>query len=196
MGSPAAKELLPDPTGRPMILRPLLLARERGWKALVITRSKKKELIEYLDGLAAQGFPIQTQLIEPTTDWPHTLLCSEPHWAATNLVLLPDTEWDPPSVLDEMAEALSQVEVVFATHEVADLSTWGVMKNDLENLRLCEKPPLPNAGAAWGLYGFQRQTGRQVLEAQSRSTLDHHWEELRVSSRRFSLHRFRDFTRP
>lgn len=191
VGRPAAKELLVGSDGRAMILGPLEISQTLKWPALVITREDKRELIEFIESLGRVD--VQIQRIQATQDWPETILRSQDHWRKRNFVLLPDTEWEPLSILNQMFKA--KEDVVIATHEVEDLGTWGVMKKVANGLAICEKPKDLGPGRAWGVFGFTRDAGASLLEAQSLSTVDHEWRLLNLSAQEFLLRQFRDLTR-
>lgn len=192
-----AKELLLGPDGQPMIDFALNLARERNWPIHVLTRTEKSNLIDYLNHKKALGFRIEIQIVPPTPDWPHTLLRSQPFWRDENLVVLPDTVFAPVGMIDQMALALKQShQVCWAAHHVTDQSTWGVIEAvDLEHIRLCEKPSTPSPGWSWGLFGFRKEAGETLLEAQSRSTIDHQWQIVNLCGKGLNLTKFRDLTR-
>ncbi len=192
-GSPPAKELLPDPeTGRPLIEFALERAREANAEPLVITRSAKVELVA-----ALVEYGVETLSIEPSREWPDTLLQAEAQWCEHNLVLLPDTRYAPLDAAEKMFRALKGgADVVYATFDVEDFSTWGVIAKSGEAWSLAEKPAAASAGAmAWGIFGFQRGAGRALLEAKLESTVDHNWKLLRGEVATINLNSFVDLTR-
>src|SRR4051812_48128743 len=90
MGLPEAKEMLIGPEGTPLIEWSLSFCNKNGLKPLVISRPEKNSLNDYLRRIG-----VDTLLIEPSGEWPDTLLKSEELWAEKNLVLLPDTRFSP-----------------------------------------------------------------------------------------------------
>lgn len=200
MGSPAAKELLPDAYGQPLIQWALELAANRDWKAHVITRDSKQPLLEYLEKRKQAGLKLSIQLIEDSTEWPDTLLQSQPYWDDQNLVILPDTRFEPTTVLDELQETLARgADAAFALFDTPEFATWGVI--DPKQRRLCEKPQedaqalLAKGCKAWGAFGFQKNAGTELLSQMLASTFDHTWKTLPPRSQFVNLLTFEDLTR-
>lgn len=81
VGSPSAKELLPDEDGQPIIAWALRQVAKRGWHAHVITRPAKQPLLEYLEKQKNNGLSLSIQLIEGSSEWPDSLLQSRQHWS-------------------------------------------------------------------------------------------------------------------
>lgn len=197
-GRPEAKEMLERRAGEPLINWPLQLAQDRGWSAHVITRREKKSLINHIEDLRARSAAeIHIQLVEPTRDWPQTLLQSEPYWHNWNLVLLPDVEFYPVEVLDTLAAHMSpQWDVLWAEHLQSNLSSWGTFERKSDDqVALCEKPKPKRSGWAWGVYAFHRSVGKMILETQCRSTVDHIRRNLQLKGKGFRLETFVDLTR-
>lgn len=162
MGSPMSKELLPLRAGRPLIEAPLEWCADRHWPVLVITRQEKINLIEYLsrrenasdgEGLSAQrpkvrktsSSPVDTLLVSATKDWPDTLLASGDHWHEWNLVLLPDVDFAPLEILDQMAELMnSPKQLIVASHDVGVEAearrAWGFLRPTSTGVMIAEKP--------------------------------------------------------
>lgn len=147
-----SKELLIDPcTHEPIIKWSLDLCRKHHIEPLVITRKEKTDLIDYL---AQQG--VKTLIIEPSGEWPNSILASEHLWKENNLLLLPDTRFSPENSLKRVEDALELSKpVVFALHKVDDVSKWGC----IEEFCYTEKPKKTSEGWAWGLIGFQKDYG-------------------------------------
>lgn len=172
LGPIDAKEMLPreggceryDSAGRPLIELFLQMAIKTQVRAHVITRAEKKSLTDYLqsEGIKkqfglddnAKSSTLSVQTIEPTKDWPETLLRAQEFWGVYNVVCLPDTDFLPNNIVQEMFAALeNSADIVFATfqpeadRENKDIDlvykTWGVIGSDVanpENYYLCEKP--------------------------------------------------------
>ncbi len=192
VGSPLAKELLPHPkTQRPMIAE--CLARCPQGKRHVITRPEKTNLIEFLH---LHHPDVNIQLIENSKEWPETLLLSQPHWTARNVVLLPDTDFMPLNALPELASSLVQSAVGFATFEVNDPSVWGLVDFNNEGFAIAEKPrQAPHGAKAWGLLGFQASVGVKLLSYLLESTQNHQWKTFDFSFAQVNLESFCDWTR-
>lgn len=193
VGSPPAKELLPDPkTGEPLILWSLKEVDKRSWRAVVIVREEKLELINWLKQTSHT-----IHIVPPTKEWPDTILKSEEHWTEKNLLLLPDTRFGPVNTIDKLVEQLSEVSASFATFSASNYSTWGVLQKTENSYRLCEKPQESNFSEvqAWGLIAFQKQVGSLLFQNMLRSTLEHNWYSLPFKINTVPLDSFRDITR-
>jgi dTDP-glucose pyrophosphorylase len=206
VGSPAAKELFLGPSGSPLIAFGLEQARLRGWPVHVITRKEKFELIQYLQGYRQQtGIQLEIQLIEPSREWPDTLLKSEPYWGEKNLLCLPDTVFEPLEIWDDLATA--NVDLAAATFKPADFSTWGVFRTTAPSgsqigerrLWVCEKPQEQdvdtNTFQAWGILCWRKNAGQALLSAQLESGQDRKWRALNMTYKSFDLDLFQDVTR-
>ena len=197
VGSPAAKELLPDPVlGEPMILWSLRLCWQNGWLPVVISRQDKEGLNRYLQDLAQ---PLKILKISPSREWPDTVLQSSHSWAAKNLLLLPDTRFAPTSILPALVDALDENDLVWATFMQKTLDSWGVVGRDRDGYFHCEKPrTIPNelqSALAWGVIGFRQSAGRATFKALLDSTLSHQWFRLPFRETCLPLEHFRDLTR-
>jgi hypothetical protein len=200
MGSPEAKELFLRPEGTHLIDLGLQSAAERGWPMHVITRPEKKSLVLYLEKIPN----VSIQKIGPTFDWPETLLASEPYWQEWNLVFLPDMDFKPRNVLDEMAAKMTGAnEVVTANHLVKDASQWGILWPEAGaapadfGIRVGEKVPINSSEPrwAWGIYAFRKSVGRALLQAQLESCRDHRLKHLALKATAVPLTEFQDLTR-
>lgn len=126
-GAPEAKEMLPGPEGAPMIDWSLDYARAQGWSTTVATRLEKLSLVNHL---RERG--VETLLLEPTREWPETILRTQAVWKTWNLLLLPDCRFEPESVLQRMWEKAQyedalkgEVKAFVATFPVLGGKTWG-----------------------------------------------------------------------
>lgn len=153
-----SKEMLIDPsTGYRLIDNVLRLANLTGASVHVITRKEKIDLIEYL----ATKNNVTVQIIEPEGEWADTVLASREHWDEHNVLILPDTKWDPLlTTLEQIEESLKLgCETVFALHKVRDASKWGA----IGYYEVTEKPTLGGEGYAWGLIGFNNSFDSHAL---------------------------------
>lgn len=187
-----SKELLPDPlSGQPLIEKHLVVAKSLGAPVHIITRTEKHDLIDYLERKKPHQ-QICIQLIESSKEWPDTVLKAKEFFIEKNILILPDTVFSPLSVVSEMTEALQQVDVVYATHQVDDPQNWGILSGQ----ELWEKPTDPHFGmTAWGLIAFRRSVGEQVFEAHLQSTLRKTKARLIYSRFEIRLLGFKDLTR-
>lgn len=197
LGSPEAKEVLPLWNGRPLIDKALSLAVDRSWPVLVVTRKEKVSLLEHL-----RKYPmlnIEVVLVEPTRDWPESLLATQNHWREWNLVTLPDTDYSPAGIWDEMSEfRSSEVDLVVAQHTVSDPERWGFLNFTEHGLSVGEKPQstIGRASTAWGLYMFHKRIGQKLLQTQLQSQIEQRWMEIEsIRGSALSLESFEDLTR-
>jgi hypothetical protein len=116
-----------------------------------------------------------------------------------NLVVLPDTVYEPRDIWDQMLTKLTQASACYAVCESAngiDASTWGVVREN--PFQFCEKPQEHFASPYlyWGLMMFRRKIGKALLPSHLQSTFDHQWKSF--SDEKISLARlskFQDLTR-
>ncbi len=155
-----SKEMLIDPcTHEPIIKWGLDLCRKHHIEPLVVTRKEKVDLIDYL---AQQG--VNTLIIEPSGEWPDTVLASQHLWKENNILLLPDTRFSPENSLKWVEESLILNKgSVFALHKVEDMSKWGGVSAS----GYTEKPANNTPGYAWGLIGFQDKFGVRIFKDMS-----------------------------
>jgi hypothetical protein len=203
MGRPESKEMLFRPDGQRFIDHALNISKKIQAIPHVIVRRQKKNLIQHLELLN-----ISFQLVDETHDWPETLLLSESNWGDFNLVLLPDTDFGPESVLNDMIVGMQQgndlVAACFACSKFEDYFLWGVMGSDGKYWYGCEKPNQnsklpktlqPSEIKAWGLFGFSKKRGVLILNKMLESTMDHHWKKQPIKHQFYSLEFFKDLTR-
>lgn len=180
-----SKEMLIDPsTGYRLIDNVLRLANITGASVHVITRKEKTDLIEYLKDKPN----VEVQIIEPKGEWAATVLQSEKYWEESNILILPDTKWDPLlSTLEQIEESLKLgCYSVFAVHKVDDVSKWGRIKD----YTLTEKPKDTGPGYAWGLIGFNPNEGLSIF-----SNCSQGWDLQLMNSSFIFLDSFKDLTR-
>lgn len=195
MGSPPAKELLPQPeSGQPLIRFSLDRARDCDASPVVITRRDKHALVA-----ALEEWGIESYLIDASREWPDTLLQSEPVWGERNLVLLPDTTFEPTSMAAALLDSLSETDIAFATFPVVQPEVWGMFGSRNGRAFVAEKPrtiPEGLTARAWGLFAFRREAGRTLLRAMLESGADHSFHEVFRAKEAAVLTRFTDHSRP
>jgi UTP-glucose-1-phosphate uridylyltransferase len=212
-GHHLSKEMLTSPTGKRFIDGPLDCGRRQDVPVHVITRSEKTNLIQYLNQISMttsaknSGFHVEVQEIPATPDWPQTLLASKPFWGDWNLVYLPDVQWSPLDRMDQIIDWIrmkneGDQQVICARFPTDQKNLFGTIEDTSfseaePSLRLCEKPQddEDRTGFAWGIFGFQKQVGEDLLKAMAESTVDHQWKNLPLKIRFFELHSFEDLTR-
>lgn len=196
VGSPEAKEIMiSSKTGEPLIDFILKAAAERQWEIHVITRKEKKSLIDHLKNYEN----VFLQFVEPTKEWPHTILLSEEFWNERNILVLPDTFFSPLEILDDLAESLCCYQIATAVIEKDHYATWGVVNTGVKTYEVIEKPTQKFSPGhhyrAWGLLGFQKDIGRDLFTAHLESTFNHQAISLPVKVKHLPLFHFEDLTR-
>ena len=219
VGSSNVKEIFFGANGGPLIEASLHQARLCDWAVHVITRKEKTDLLNYLKEYQnkyfnpdqVDGFNISIQIIEPSREWPDTLLKSKDYWRHVNLLCLPDTIYEPQDVWNSMIadvqQALAQGKknmISAGLFTTEDYSKWGVMKvGKSTSLFLCEKPQPStllemmevDSVKAWGLIAFSKAIGEKLFSAQLESTFDHQWKSLETDFVFHELSMFKDLTR-
>lgn len=189
VGSPPAKELLKHPNyGMTFLEKALLRVSEAGATPLVISRFDKTILNDWL-----KEHEIPHLLVLPTSEWVETVLVSRPFWQKKNLLLLPDADFSPDSLILEMLEALDKFELSFATFSVDDLSLWGGIKNDSE-LFVSEKLGDKVSGEAWGIIGW-RNDSQEFWAIYEKARISKSWEKVPAIPKIFKLDFYEDLTR-
>ncbi len=193
VNSPESKELLASPiNGLPLIQYALDIAKENDFEVHVITRSEKKGLISYLTNYSF----VATQIIEPSKEWPDTILKSNEFWNEKNILILPDTHFKPLSVIKYINQSLNQVQVAVGAFTSDSYQTYGVFDSNLKEYTICEKPRTITSGTlAWGILGFKKEIGLNLFQALLKSTFEHEWINLNLTYDKFMLEEFSDLTR-
>lgn len=198
VGSPESKEMFFRSNGERLIDLPIKLAKTNSWPVLVLSREEKQELNQYLTR-HNYSREIQVHCVGVTSDWPETLLKSEAKWKDWNIVVLPDTEFSPMTILEGFEELVknSQFDVVAWIHSVEkeDLSQWGYICSIDNKVYLSEKPKKPLSDQAWGLFAFHKSKGRELLALQKESNQDHQWKAADFRVKLIQLNAFKDLTR-
>jgi hypothetical protein len=198
VGAPEAKEMLARPGYAHMIDFCLDQAAQAGVHAHVMLRAAKVSLIQHLESRGREQ-SISFQDVGETREWPATVLASEPHWRRQNLLMLPDSDFAPTSVIGEMLRSKALTTWAIFSPPNGELSKWGVV--DPETGYYAEKPkslpPQVRQPCAWGLFSFHRDMGlalcRQMLLSGASDVSS--WGRLPQPSRFFQLERFADLTR-
>ncbi len=153
MGMPLnqSKELLLDTrNNKPLIEWHLNLCKSNKLDPLIITRPEKIDLIEY-----CIKNKINHIISQPGKEWMDTVELSRPYWYENNILLLPDTRFQPKCIIKSIKQSLQfGCSTVFALHKVQDISKWGYVTD----YGYCEKLPFNNSGHAWGILGFKKNT--------------------------------------
>lgn len=161
------------------------LCRLYGVQPLVILRKEKMDLYYYCE----DELGVNTMMIEPSGEWPDTVLASESRWDEYNILILPDTRFEPTNVIQLIKNDLENGAMSsIALHSVTDSCKWCIVKD----YDLIEKPTLHENAWAMGLIGFHKSEGSRLFKGlRTRGAPC----ELIDASFQY-LNRFEDITRP
>lgn len=193
VGSPESKEMLIIENNQPLIDFSLQLASITNARSHVITRVEKKSLINYLTPQSN----VDIQLISPSREWPDTILKSKAHWGDYNLLILPDTRFEPMTIVLDLIEGLKHFDVTVGCFNPSNLSTWGAFNLTHSTYQLIEKPRDINIEnfKAWGILGFRKEIGEELFKLLLESTIDHQIKTTSFSFKAYDLNSFIDLTR-
>ncbi len=184
-----SKEMLPDPgnDNKPLIQWSLDLTKD--YSQIVMTRTGKQDLITYLNTAIT--------FVEPGSEWPVTVLESQEHWQDKNLLILPDTRFQPTNIIQQMEEQLDTHDLVFACHEVPDVRLWGKVLLDpfsKKPLQTQEKADIEFKleGLAWGLIGFKKHVGEALFQSYANKKI---FNLSKIKTCVINLSNFKDITR-
>ncbi len=193
VGSPEAKEMLTLSGTQPLIDFSLEIAKLNRATAHVITRKEKKSLISYLQ----HKDNVSLQIIEPSKEWPDTILQSKPFWEDFNLLILPDTRFAPLQRTTELLQGLKNYDLTVGYFNPNALETWGAFDNQSATYKLIEKPKMLDTKylRAWGIIGFRKNIGEELFKLILESTIDHQFKTTTFSYQAIQLEYFEDLTR-
>ena len=198
VGSPPAKELLINPnTQAPLIDHCLQVADQHQWNKVLITRSEKKNLMDYVTKWETES-PLKSQwvLVPKTTEWPESILKSADFWSEKNILILPDTTWTPVGIEKKVVQLLDHCDIAYGVFETLHKKTWGTVALSENSLKLCEKPENVSTDfQAWGLIAFKKNIGKILFETLLESTMDHQVKTLQIRAQKISMDSFVDLTR-
>ncbi len=161
-----SKEMLLDSDGQHLIDHILMLCNIYNLKPLIITRAEKIDLIEYCD---KRG--IETLIISPFGEWPDTILASESKWHTNNILILPDTRFEPTSIIAQLEQdLLNGARASIALHTITDATKWCV----IQNYDIIEKPDLSLSSMAMGLIAFNKHEGYRLFKTISKRNNPYH----------------------
>lgn len=184
METTQSKELLLDPsTNDPLLKYHLNICKNYDLKPVIVTRKEKTDLIHYC---AVEG--LECLVIDAKREWPYTVFMSYPKWGDNNIMLLPDSKFEPHNIINNIKEDLYLgSDISLAVHPVSNPDKWCVVNN----YKLVEKSKeLTGFHYAFGIIGFKRSTGLSLFNG-----LDLKKEaELRNTSFQY-LMEFKDITR-
>lgn len=211
VGSPPSKELYLRPdSNETLISGAIRWGEERHWPIVIITRRDKTVLNEYL----FKNHPkVEVVIIDKSEDWQSSVLQSYESWGEHNILILPDVEFEPLSILDDIAKELNIYDIVGACHKVNDQENWGhIWKVNDNEYAVFEKPltslnintsnlnsfkfiDYVQKSSAWGILGFRKKHGRKLLEAQWQSQREQFAVQVSGSFKLLELNKFVDLTR-
>ncbi len=173
VGAPMAKEMLVRGSGQPMIQFALNIAKTFDWPTHVLTRKEKVNLIEYLGHVQSNDI----QLVEPTIEWPATILQAKDYLHDWNFLILPDTRFTPIEILKVMWDNRKKSLLHYACFTVNDPEHWGIISQIEGNCFISEKcnsqkdERLPQESLAWGVILFHKDAF-SVFHLHLQSTLE------------------------
>ena len=194
-----SKELLQDPynDNKPLIQWSLDLTN--GYNRVIVTREDKSDLIDYMySEERLQDDKIFVSLItDVCKEWPNSVLHSEPHWEEKNILILPDTRFQPLDIVSKIEQELETNDIVFACHKIEDCRQWGKVLLDpfiSKPLATIEKEGIEFKleGLAWGIIGFRNNIGKELFTHYLNKT------RFNLTNKKVSvilLERFKDITR-
>jgi len=185
MATDKSKELLLDPSNnKPIIEYHLDICKQFNLNPLVISRPEKLDLIEYC-GLNKIDLMLSSHLGE----WPRTVFLSNDYWEEDNILLLPDTRFEPISIISNIKLDLSLgADISLGVHKVSQPYTWCIIKD----YKLFEKPQwLHGQHYAFGIIGFKRGAGLKLFDELER----HKKTGLLTKTSLQYLDNFKDITR-
>jgi len=182
-----SKEMLIDPvTKKPVIDYALELCARYNLDPVIITRKAKKDLIKHVEN-RSHVLIVDDDFIDGK-EWPHSVLASQEMWGINNILILPDTRFEPIEIVREIDTSLKLGSgTVLALHRVEDGSKWCIVRDYM----ICEKPESTESALAWGLIGFKLNAGVELFEG-----LCHRGQYNNLYRTSFSyLKSFKDITR-
>lgn len=152
-----SKEMLIDPnTNSPLINYSLSICKKYDLEPIIISRKEKKDLNQYI---LDKGHSLII-LPELSGEWMDTVLKSSNLWGENNLLLLPDTRFEPISVIQEIKTSLTLgAKVALGVHQVTDSSKWCIIHKG----HLKEKPIFDIEAYAFGVIGFKSDQGFELF---------------------------------
>lgn len=193
VGMPMSKELFTNAEGLYLIDKAIKIGEVHQIPVHIITRKEKINLIEYLK----QFSHVTTQIINPSREWPDTILQSKPFWSKKNLLILPDTTWSPMNIEIELLNDLSEFDLSIGAFKENNLRTWGAFDTLTSSYTLIEKPVDQNLESflAWGLIAFKNEIGSDLFNLILESTIDHQLKKTHFNFNYRILDSFIDLTR-
>lgn len=152
-----SKELLLDSeTNQPIIQYSLDLCSKYGLEPVVVTRAEKRDLIDYCDRQH-----VFTQIVVPDGEWMNTVLMSSKFWDRDNILILPDTRFNPTDIILDMKNDIALgARSSIALHKVNDAENWCIVRS----YTLIEKPKhYPGEQYAFGLIAFTKAEGNAIF---------------------------------
>lgn len=161
-----SKEMLHDPViNGPVIQYSLDLCKKYDLDPLIVTRKEKTDLIKY-----CKKNKIQVLIIEPKGEWYNTVFQSKSQWNYHNILLLPDTRFNPEHIINEIKLALQlEAKSVIGLHLVDDSTKWCI----LDDYALIEKPMKKSKAMAMGIIGFNDNEGMRIFGSMTKNRKIH-----------------------
>lgn len=172
VGAPKSKELLYyKDDSFPLIQWCLNLCKKYELKPVVVSRKDKMDLNQYL---MAQN--VEICLIKESEEWTHSVELSQEYWGEKNILVLPDSRFEPEDTLIEIEQKLVHKDLIFGTFNISKPEVWGILGQQNDSYWISEKPQEIqefDSYSAWGVIGFQFEAGKKLFSNLRRSSKDH-----------------------
>jgi len=181
-----SKELLINPkTKEPLIKWHLDRCLEAGIRPLVLLRKEKKDLIKYCN-----VNHISYLTMDPGKEWAETVYNSNEFWKEDNVLLFPDSVYNPINTLKHIKFGLeSDSDACLGIFKVKSGKKWCI----LTDKGIYEKnPKMAGAKAAIGVFGFKKAFGLKLFKALAKNGF-YKYGASKISFR--TLESFKDLTR-
>lgn len=185
VGKKISKELLYYQNDRFRLIEwALNLAKSHKFKPFVISRIDKSDLNNYLE----ENYPeIHIMKILESEEWTHTMQLSETLWGDKNILILPDTRFEPENIIDKISLELDRVDICMGSFSIEDVSQWGIVQKKEKEYYIAEKPKnilndnsynLEEDVFAWGVLGFRKSVGASLFKILRESSKDHQFKKI------------------
>lgn len=163
MGSPPqGKEMLIDPITKERVIDwSIKLALENKLLPIIAVSSKKLELRHYIRTKYPMAYVVQ---VNHVNEWPDTVLAVSEYWhAACNVLILPDTRFNPTALSSLLTQS---TEISYAVHTIDVPAKYGIVRALNNCIVTAEKPGSGAAGTlAWGLIKWTTwDSGQKIFD--------------------------------
>lgn len=189
-----SKEMLRDPKDQSYLIDySLNLCYSNKIEPIVISRIEKEDLNSYLRLKGVEHIVLKT----PGKEWADTVLKSQGLWTEKNILILPDTRFEPANEsIKRVKDLLHQYDLVAGVHKVPglEIDKWGIIdRNTIWEKPSVINPKINSSHKAWGILGFSKSIGEKLFQSQNK----HNWLTLspEIEPAFVHLDKFEDITR-